>query len=129
MASLDTNVLLRWLLQDVPEQTKQVDALLSTGQRFRIDDAALIEVVFVLERVMALDRSTICDAVDVIISTSCLDLDRPLWGAVCSTYADHPKLSVTDIYLALRAARAEETPLLTFDRKMAGQLDGVSLLG
>ncbi|MFT4052343.1 MAG: hypothetical protein QM677_08855 [Microbacterium sp.] len=45
--SLDANCLLRWLLDDVPEQTARVDALRAADPRVTVPDVALIEVVFV----------------------------------------------------------------------------------
>lgn len=128
MASVDTNVLLRWLLADVPAQTERADALLASGRQFTVDDVAIIEVVFVLERVMRLRRATVADAVNTVISTAALDLDRDRWRAVVTDYVAHPKLSVADIYLARRAAEREAAPLYTFDKKLASQLDPAELV-
>lgn len=128
MASVDTNVLLRWLLADVPAQTERADALLASGRQFTVDDVAIIEVVFVLERVMRLRRATVADAVNTVISRAALDLDRDRWRAVVTDYVAHPKLSVADIYLARRAAEREAAPLYTFDKKLASQLDPAELV-
>lgn len=128
MPSLDTNVLLRWLIQDVPEQTAQVDDLLARGGRFRVDDVAIVETVFVLERVMKLSRRTVGDSLEVLISTACLDFDRRLWNEIAQGYVAHPKVSVAEIFLALRARDGGAAPLLTFDQKLAGQVDGAALL-
>jgi len=59
MPSLDTNCLLRWLLGDIPEQTALVAAILNSGESFVVADAALIETVFVLEKVKKISRETI----------------------------------------------------------------------
>ncbi|MDR2922738.1 MAG: hypothetical protein LBU85_05290 [Treponema sp.] len=45
MPSLDTNCLLRWLLDDIPEQTALVTALVDSGENFTVADAALIETL------------------------------------------------------------------------------------
>lgn len=128
MPSLDTNVLLRWLIQDVPDQAAMVDELMAKGRRFRVDDAAIIETVFVLERTMRLSRRTVTESLRVLIATASLDLDRALWNRIADIYLDHPKISVADIFLALRAGDAGAVPLLTFDPKLANQVDGVALL-
>lgn len=128
MPSLDTNVLLRWLLADVPAQAARVDDLLASGDRFTVDDAALIETVFVLERVVLLSRATVKEVIEVVLSTASIDLDRPLWTAIIGVYTKHPKLSVADVYLALRAQKSGTTPLYTFDRKLASQLTDIELL-
>ena len=42
MPSLDANCLLRWLLDDIPEQTVQVTALVNSGESVYVADVALI---------------------------------------------------------------------------------------
>ncbi len=51
MASLDTNCLLRWILNDIPEQTELVADLFNSGESVTVADAAIIETVFVLEKI------------------------------------------------------------------------------
>lgn len=128
MPSLDTNALLRWLIADVPAQTARVDALLTTGERFAVHDAALIETVFVLERVMLLSRGAVADATRTVLSTAGFDVNRSRWSAVMDAYVECPKLSVADLYLAEWARESEATPLYTFDKKLASQQAGVELL-
>lgn len=67
MPTIDTNVLLRWLLDDVPAQTAVADALLSTGERVRVPELALVETVYVLERVMELSRATVAQSIEAIM--------------------------------------------------------------
>lgn len=129
MGAVDTNVLLRWLLRDVPEQADAAEALIRGGRSLRVDDAALIEVVYVLQTVMGSSRGAIARALDVLIAQASLDLDRPLWSEIARTYVTHSKLSVVDIYLALRTRDNGTTPLYTLDRKLASQLPEASLLG
>lgn len=56
-----------------------------------------------------------------------LDLDRALWRAVLNDYLAHPKVSVTDAFLAAQARSEKALPLYTFDRKLASQLAGAEL--
>ncbi len=128
MPSLDTNVLLRWLLDDAPTQSALADRLIDSPATFRIDDAVLIETVHVLQNVIHADREKVRNALRLVIAKKNFELDRGLWNDVASVYHSHPKLSVVDVYLTLRAQRAAAGPLLTFDRKLAAQLDGAELL-
>lgn len=128
MPSLDTNVLLRWLIADVPHQAERVDALLKTGERFVIHDAVLIETVFVLERIMLLSRATITEAIRTVLSTANFDVDRSRWSSVMEFYPHSPKLSITDLYLAEWARPTRSAPLYTFDKKLTGQQVRVELL-
>ena len=50
IASLDTNVILRLLLKDMPEQHAQAVRLIGRPGRFAIADTTVIEAVFVLAR-------------------------------------------------------------------------------
>ncbi|MDR1187769.1 MAG: PIN domain-containing protein [Bifidobacteriaceae bacterium] len=122
MPSLDTNCLLRWLLNDVPAQTARLDALLASEQEFAVPDVALLETVFVLERVAKLDRADVADAIETVLALGTLVIDRELWGELLPLYLAHPKLSAADIYLGIEARRRGRTPLYTFDRKLALQL-------
>ncbi len=112
-----------------PKQADAAEALIRGGRSLRVDDAALIEVVYVLQTVMGSSRGAIARALDVLIAQASLDLDRPLWSEIARTYVTHSKLSVVDIYLALRTRDNGTTPLYTFDRKLASQLPEASLLG
>lgn len=122
MPSLDTNCLLRWLLDDVPAETQRVSRRLTQHPQLTISDVALIEVVFVLERVMKVSRDSIVAAISAFAAESAFAFDRSFWRSVADQYLAHPKLSVADVYLALEAARRGVVPLLTLDRKLASQM-------
>lgn len=124
MPSLDTNAVLRWLLGDVPEQSALVERLLDSGTSHDVDDLALVEVVYVLERRMKLSRPLIADAIGIVLASAAIQLDRTLWREAMGLYVGHPKLSITDICLVVRATRRRALPLRTFDAKLARQLDG-----
>ncbi|MDR0849711.1 MAG: PIN domain-containing protein [Propionibacteriaceae bacterium] len=124
MPSLDTNCLLRWLLADIPDQAEQVEQLLHDGRSFDVADEVVLETVFVLERQARLARTTVKDAINVVMSEAAINLERSLWEEVMAIYVERPKLSVADIYVAVKAARRNQTPLYTFDQKMINQLPG-----
>jgi len=50
MPSLDTNCILRWLLDDVPAHTKLITEIIDSNDNLTVADAALIETIFVLEK-------------------------------------------------------------------------------
>jgi predicted nucleic-acid-binding protein len=126
MASLDANCLLRWILGDVPTQRDAVEALFQSERRLVVEDAVLIETVFVLERSLRLDRPLVCQAIEELMARSAVELDRAAWSWVLATYLGHPKLSVVDVYRARRAADRRSLPLYTFDSKMIAQLDAAA---
>jgi predicted nucleic-acid-binding protein len=128
MPSLDTNCLLRWLLNDLPEHTSLVTALVDSGKSFAVADAALIETVFVLEKLKKISRETIEKAIKVVIEKDSILCNRELFIEILPIYTEHPKLSFVDCYLEVLARRTGTEPLLTFDQKLAKQLPGAQLL-
>jgi len=112
------------LLNDVPSQTARVDALVASSTRLALADVALIEVVFVLERVMKIPRSAVVESFVAIATEKTFSFDRSFWQTVMKDYASHPKLSVADIFLVHEARRSDALPLVTFDALLARQLDG-----
>jgi len=128
MASLDTSCLVRWFLGDIPQQCAQVEALVTSGRSLYVDDAAIIETIFVLEKGSHLSRPTI-QAFFIAAMARPIQLNRTLWAAVLDVWTTHPKLSVIDVYLAQKACNLHEEPLYIFDTKMVNQLATCSLLG
>ncbi|MCL2602571.1 MAG: PIN domain-containing protein [Treponema sp.] len=128
MPSLDTNCLLRWLLDDISEQTALVTAVVNSGENIAVADAALIEIVFVLEKLKKIRRETIEKAMLTIVKKETIVCNRELFLEVLPLYTNHPKLSFVDCYLEVLSRRTGATPLLTFDKKLANQLSGASLL-
>jgi predicted nucleic acid-binding protein len=121
-ASLDTNCILRWLLGDVPEQTEAVARLLNSSETFVVVDAAVIEVVFVLEKVKKIERKLIHRAVLAIMALANIKCNREVFEEIMPIYVSHPKLSFTDCYLSVLAKQNDALPLYTFDRKLSNQL-------
>ena len=128
MPSLDTNCLLRWLLDDIPEQAALVTSLINSGESFAVSDVALIETVFVLEKLKKINRDTIEKAIMAIIDNVSIICNRELFIEILPIYTKHPKLSFVDCYLEALARKTENTPLLTFDQKLASQLSGAKLI-
>jgi predicted nucleic-acid-binding protein len=127
-ASLDTNCLLRWLLGDLPEQTEIMTGLLDSSQSFTVADAAIIETIFVLEKVKKISRPAITQAVSAIIAQGNIKCSRAIFNETMLLYAAHPKLSAVDCYLSIVARQTGAAPLLTFDEKLANQVPGTKLL-
>jgi predicted nucleic-acid-binding protein len=128
MASLDTNCLLRWFLEDIPEHTDLITDIINSNENFTVADAAIIEAVFVLEKTKKLDRKTIEMAILLILETYNIICSRELFIDVLPVYTSQPKLSFVDCYLDALARKTGATPLLTLDKKMSNQLSGTKVL-
>lgn len=123
-ASVDTNVLLRWLLGDVEHQEKQVNKLLALGTKYEVADLALNEVVYVLERFYKIERAIIVQNILAVIRHPQFVCNRNLFEKVLPLYLKEPTLSVTDCALLVYARLNNATLLYTFDKKLANASDG-----
>ena len=121
-ATLDTNLLLRLALNDIPEQYGIVKALITApGAHYRVTDMAISELVHALIHHYSLTREQIAEIVRAIILDPSLDANKDFIEGVIECFLDHPALSYTDCYLAEEARVSGNTPLLTFDKKLAKQ--------
>lgn len=127
--SLDTNALLRLLLNDVPEQHEATKKLLreANGQ-LAIADIAVIELVFVLERHYGFSRQQVAEAVTGLMLLREINCNRILFEKALPTYVSHPALSFEDCCLSTYAMLNQAEPLWTFDKKLATQAGSAKLI-
>lgn len=127
--SLDTNALLRYLLEDIPEQHELVRRLLARSRsEFMVADTAFIELAFVLERHYGLRRADIALAIENLLAMERLSCNRVLLGAALEVFTAHPGLSFEDCYLAAHAELNDAEPLWTFDKKLSRQTRQAQLI-
>ena len=117
--SLDTNLLLRLVLGDVPAQAEAVEKLLKLGSIFDVSDIAIIEMIYVLENVYKLPRAIISQNVSFIINHTCINSNRRIFAVSLPLYIDNPKLSFVDCAFTKYAELNKATPLYTFDADLA----------
>ena len=127
--SLDANVLLRLLLNDVDSQHQAAVKLLQKPDaQFAVADTAFIEIVFVLERNYGFTRSQIVEAVEGLAAVQQLNCDRELLQHALPIFKAHSSLSFEDCCLTTYAKLSMAEPLWTFDQKLAKQLATAKLL-
>ena len=122
MASADTNVLLRWVVDDIPAQTKAAAKLLKGAEVVHVADAAIIEMVYVLEKVYGFSREIITEYTQAVMSLSQVNCNRTLFARVLPIYVKNRTLSIVDCSLAVYAEIDETTPLYTFDKQLSKKL-------
>ncbi len=123
-ASFDTNLLLRLVLNDIPEQTKSVKKLLAKKSRFEVADLALTEMAFVLERVYKMERRMVVEFLSVIIRHPQFICNKNLFERVLPLYISEPTLSINDCALLWYARLNNATPLYSFDKKLVNKSEG-----
>jgi len=128
--SLDTNVLLRLLLNDVPKQHASALKLFNNqGGSFVIADIAIMEIVFVLTGdVYKFTREQASLAIEGILSIDKFDCNRKLFERALPLYVSHEALSFEDCCLSVYAVLGGATPLWTFDKKLAHQTASAKLV-
>ena len=127
-ASLDTNILLRWILNDIPAQARAAEKLINSGVTLHVADAAVNEVVYVLEKGLGFPRKRVAVSIRSILAAPNISCNRNLYEVVLPIYVTYHNLSIVDCYLVVRADRNNFTPLYTFDKKLASQLGQAKLL-
>lgn len=127
--SLDTNILLRLLLNDVPKQHNAALELYNSCEgQFTVADTVIIEVVFVLCRAYDFTRQQGADAVNGLINLPKLNINTDLSEQSLTLFIKHPALSFEDCYLATYAKLNNAEPLWTFDKKLSKQVANTKLV-
>jgi predicted nucleic-acid-binding protein len=121
MLGIDTNVLIRYIVQDDPEQSKHATQFIETvckeENMIFISGIVLCELVWVLESAYEYQKKNILEVLEKILRTRefCIHQPEILWNA----FHDYKKIAVdfSDSYIAHlnHANQCEHT--ITFDKK------------
>lgn len=131
MAALDTNILVRYLVQDDAAQYKLVQQLieqsLENTQTLFVPVTVMIELEWVLRSRYALPKATLIATISSLLSTVELSIDRE--SAIESALLAYQRSNAdfSDCVHSALAYEAGESPLWTLDVK-AAKLDGAALL-
>lgn len=130
MRGLDTNVLLRPLVQDDPAQTAAAEAFLretqARGERLFVSGIVLCETCWAL-RSYGYSRSEIAKAIEGILDTALFEIqDRELVRRALVQYRQGPA-DFADYLIGWQSRQAGCADTVTFDRGLEGAA-GFSLL-
>jgi predicted nucleic-acid-binding protein len=113
--SLDTNVLVRLTLGDLPEQSAAIERLLEVGDVFVVSESAIFEMVYVLEKIYHFSREDVSKSVLAIVRNKKFSCNTKFITLVIAEYVKETRLSIIDCALQLHAQNNNCTPLFTFD--------------
>lgn len=116
MISLDTNVLLRYFLKDIPEQGVKSKTVIS-GSVVYVTDVVLTDTVFVLERVIEMERSDIVRLITAFLNLPNLVYNDYFLDETIDLYGSQKNLSFVDCYAAVEA-KMYNNSLATFDKQL-----------
>ena len=129
--SLDTNLIVHFILNDIPGQREKVANLLETPHTTHfLSDIAISETVYVLETVYSQTRDEIINELNFFLTrySNQINFNRTLTMNVFPIYLKHPKISFNDCLMTAYAKINHHEPLFTFDQKLASQLPSTKLL-
>lgn len=124
MKGLDTNVLVRYLTWDHPDQAERaasvIESVADTGEPLFVGSLVVCELVWVLEGAYGLDRAVVLDVVETVLRTAQLELGNKdvLWRALGD--ARRGSADFSDYVIGRRAADAGCDHTVTFDRALGG---------
>lgn len=119
MKSLDTSVILRFLLNDVSSQTAKARNLISDPPVY-VSDVVVTETVFVLERSLGYERAFIAEMLRMFLGLPGVMHNDHFLPEVLDLYERKKSLSFVDCYSAIEA-KTFDTNLYTFDKKLLHQ--------
>lgn len=125
MRGIDTNVLVRYLMQDHGPQARLAnrffDDMVAAGDRCAVGVVVLCELVWVLRGAYGLDRKTVVATLGRLLSVGQIELiDRDVIVAALARYRRGPG-DFADYVIGESNHQAGCGATVTFDRKLRGE--------
>jgi predicted nucleic-acid-binding protein len=131
MKAIDTNILVRFLVNDDPAQAQQVRQLFSAAEQQRetyfVPLLVVLESIWVLESAYQVGRNELIEVLSDLLLLPVLEFEqREAVQAMLQTARNDP-LDLPDLLIAKSALRNGCECIFTFDKK-AAQSDAFELL-
>ena len=115
-ALVDTNILIRHLTGDPPEQASRASRYLKQAEQLLLPDLILAEVAYVLESYYEVERSQVAEALRSILAFRAIRVvDAALLYRTVELY-EVQRLDFADAYLVATAERTGVGVVASFDR-------------
>jgi predicted nucleic acid-binding protein len=115
-AFVDSNILVRHLTGDPPDQARRATAFLRSGQELVLVDLAVAEVVYVLESVYEVECERVAELLRAVIGfPSILVADETLLLRTLELYEQY-RIHFAESYLAACAELSGVGTVASFDR-------------
>ena len=131
-AFIDTNILLRYLLDDIPQQADAIEALLQKAAKgkliLRTNAMVIAEIVWTCESYYGLPKEEIRDKVLMILNTPGLKVENSdLLAEAALLYADK-NVDFIDAYNASWMRTQGVSQVYTFDKRHYERMEGLEVL-
>lgn len=115
---LDTNILIRHLSGDPPEQARRATAFLAAADELLLPDLIVAQVIFVLESFYEVERERLAELVRAVISFEpIVVVDVPLLLRALEVY-EVDRLDFAEAYLVTSAEASGVGKIASFDRSI-----------
>jgi predicted nucleic-acid-binding protein len=126
MRAVDTNVLVRLIVRDDPEQVRIAESFIAPGAW--VSHLVLAEAMWVLDAVYDRSAEQVATAVDMLLNHKDLTIqDADVVSNALEHFRKRPALGFSDCLVLEIARKAGHLPLGTFDRGLA-KVDGAKRL-
>jgi len=122
----DTNVLVRLIINDLPDQAQKVNRLLNDGLDLYVNEVVVSELYWVLTSIYKFNKNEFIEAVDDLIETQGIIFSNVEMITQALTFFVNSSADFTDC-LINAINQAQQIKTLTFDKK-ASKLSGMKLL-
>ena len=121
MTLVDANVILRYLLNDIPEQAESASSVIGSGA-FTLPEI-VAEVVYVLVRLYNVPREEIKDIVSPVFDEIQIE-NKDVVVKALATYSETKFDFVDSLLLSRKSLLGDE--IFTFDKKLANRLKEIA---
>ena len=117
-AFVDSNILVRHMTGDPPDQAARVAVFLRDAERLLLVDLVVAEVVYVLESVYDVERERVAELVRAVLGFPAVVVqDAPLLLRALEIYEVH-RIHFAEAYLAAAAETSGIGAVASFDRSL-----------
>ncbi len=114
---LDTNLIIRFLVNDDPEKVNRVERLLTDKNNTNILlDTVVAEIIWVLSSYYSLNKSEVIEKIGALIHLDTIDCNAVLLNKALSIWEEN-NISYIDSYL-VAVAKLGNIPLFSYDDKL-----------
>lgn len=116
---LDTNIIIRFFVDDEPAHTKLVKNLLinATANSLEIPDVVVMEIVYVLLSVHKLSKESIVEKIGLLLDFEVFSINEKLLTKTLEIFSKN-NISFVDSYLAAKVKIGHNSKLYSFDKKL-----------
>lgn len=118
---IDTNALLRLILNDIPQQKKMTEELLKKAMSNEIKvcvaQTVIFEIDFILKKYYEFKKETVIEYLKSLVTTPYLEVESSEIFRMTLSFYEKEEISFVDCFL-LSKAKIEKADLFTFDKKL-----------